>query len=1124
VSTANDTSKKQCLSPSSLETEGTPHSSLRHEGLPGHVKQIELVDFMCHDHTTMDFAPHCTFISGKNGSGKSAALQALQCCLGVRATKHGKNASLSKLIRTGHDEALIKVTLWNKPSGDYEAYRHDVYGDSITIERRITQKAHSWAFKCANGTVASRKREELENILRTLNLNASNPVTVMTQNTARGLLGSSSSKGDHEKYDLYMDATQLGTIAENISKTKESLAEMSEHVEKISDAYGELEDSVNDARGRRDKLLQMEDLKEEMGDLEKVFAMEIILEQEVMRDDLKERLRSLDDGDAAATLEEARTGLEALNKRLDEIQERDARHAAEATETAEEVQRVMKELKERKRQLQLNEKKVGRYAGLAEEAMGEKRAAQKALEELVAMENPGYEGVSIEPEKENRASNHLQQLDKAIKSKSEALEVQQKYERMLQNASETLDELQSNVHSLETKRKNSELHQAQLQRQLAHQQSTDRESLNEFGSMASNFVAAIEKAHSEGKFLEKPLGPIGRYLGLRDRTFALAVEVAIGQQLETFLVGSKKDLDTLNQIFKEALRGAGAYASAMPRIGVCDFHKERYTLPPSKVPQCTTVLSLLTCEHPVVVNYLIDMARVEGIALMPSTPNGTQKCKELAQKQFVRSVVDCDGNRGTYRNTSFVFDGFDQRSQQRGPRLGLSKQEKIKELESRLREATSQASSASQELGRLRLDMQKAERAYHEYESKVKDARLEVDHARSTISMLESTRDEPDGNLEAPEDDLRTQIETQSANVMEFQSKVEDAKAQIQSLKKEIAELQERRAGFATQMETRDESLVSIARSRAALKKEIKSTEQFISKMCQRNQMLSEKRSQWEEEVKALQDGIDQAWETTMEIVESREKAAEIKQRLIDKYKKKKGICDHDIEKMFTRRALEKKYEQLTKTIQEAEKLAGGNLADVEAEYERAAKKLKRDGHEMAKNLNLFKGLQDAYKKREAKLYQVDDYVERTVSSKFKHYMKKKGHFGQIRVKRKEKKLEIGVRIGEKNKDTVIKDLKQLSGGERSFATVAFALALGGETEAPFRAMDEFDVFMDSVNRKIAMENLMTFAREHASVQFIFLSPLELSGLVSTRDRLRSKGLDLPDHFLKILELTPPRT
>ena len=39
-------------------------------------------------------------------------------------------------------------------------------------------------------------------------------------------------------------------------------------------------------------------------------------------------------------------------------------------------------------------------------------------------------------------------------------------------------------------------------------------------------------------------------------------------------------------------------------------------------------------------------------------------------------------------------------------------------------------------------------------------------------------------------------------------------------------------------------------------------------------------------------------------------------------------------------------------------------------------------------------------------------------------------------------------------------DLRGLSGGERSYTTIAFLLALGHSTESPFRVMDEFDVFM----------------------------------------------------------------
>ena len=46
--------------------------------LNGHIKSIELMNFMCHEHLKVEFSNRITFITGPNGSGKSAILTALQ--------------------------------------------------------------------------------------------------------------------------------------------------------------------------------------------------------------------------------------------------------------------------------------------------------------------------------------------------------------------------------------------------------------------------------------------------------------------------------------------------------------------------------------------------------------------------------------------------------------------------------------------------------------------------------------------------------------------------------------------------------------------------------------------------------------------------------------------------------------------------------------------------------------------------------------------------------------------------------------------------------------------------------------------------------------------------------------
>ena len=61
-------------------------------------------------------------------------------------------------------------------------------------------------------------------------------------------------------------------------------------------------------------------------------------------------------------------------------------------------------------------------------------------------------------------------------------------------------------------------------------------------------------------------------------------------------------------------------------------------------------------------------------------------------------------------------------------------------------------------------------------------------------------------------------------------------------------------------------------------------------------------------------------------------------------------------------------------------------------------------------------------------------------------------------------------------------------------------LALLESMTLPFRVLDEFDVFMDSVNRRIAIQNILNFARIGRKYQFVFLTPLGTDNIDTNDD------------------------
>lgn len=131
-------------------------------------------------------------------------------------------------------------------------------------------------------------------------------------------------------------------------------------------------------------------------------------------------------------------------------------------------------------------------------------------------------------------------------------------------------------------------------------------------------------------------------------------------------------------------------------------------------------------------------------------------------------------------------------------------------------------------------------------------------------------------------------------------------------------------------------------------------------------------------------------------------------------------------------------------------------------------------------------------------------------SMDFTNYLSTRNYNGQLKFNHEEQKLDIIVNPSKSKEGKETKDLKSLSGGERSFSTVAFLLALWSIVECPILFLDEFDVFMDQINRTIAMDLILSAAKDKLNGQYVFLTPQEMGSIK-------------PDEYVKMFKMPDPK-
>ncbi|EER98630.1 hypothetical protein BDA96_02G160800 [Sorghum bicolor] len=1034
----------------------------------GTISRIRLENFMCHSSLHIELDQHVNFITGQNGSGKSAILTALCVAFGCRAKNTQRAASLKDFIKNGCSYAAITVDINNHGE---DAFKPEVYGDTIILERRITESAGSTVLKDQHGRKVAHRKDDLNEIIEHFNIEVENPCVIMSQDKSREFLHSGN---DKDKFKFFFKATLLQQVNDLLATIRDNLNIADSIVE-------ELEASIRPA------LRELDEIQEKIKNMEHIeeIAHEI--------ENLKKKLAWAWVYDVDKEIGGQEENLEKLKERIPACQERIDQNIAI-------IEELRKEFIVKKENFKSFLEKTQEARRMKEKMDHDIREAVKLKMDLEKEHARGRQVLNkmnarvrqLEEQVHEFELQHMQQTQAEVSQVEDSLrELQQEINFAHLNATRLNEEEKKSSEELRGIIKNisdigKEIEEDgrrinQLKSQIDDLRQRQRDKLTAFGGeRVQSLYKSIERHNS--RFKCSPIGPIGCHLQLASDYWSVAIDYALGRLLDAFIVSCHKDSLVLRECAKEV-----NYRNL--QIIIYDFTKPRVEIPDHLLPSTPnpTVLSVIHSEIPTILNVLVDQGHAERQVLVRDYAMG----KSVAFDQRIRNLKEVyasDGCKMFCRGS--VQTVLPPNRNWRAGRLCTSLEDKITEME---QEVTEIKQINSERLDRKRklvadrdsinLELRQLKRKREDEELHLERKKAQLDDTKK-ISVDNSHAAAVDtSELVAEMTRLKEDIENQELVLQKINLKltnalqeenntrasykdiiesahaemgsISDAERELQLVEEKIHDAEQEKAHYERVMETKVLGLITMAESE-------------LTRLQQLHQVNFEKASTIcaESEVDAL------------------------------------GGVDGSIEQLSARISkLNKKFQQESRRYTET-------IDDLRALHDKKGQKILRKQQMYAGFRDKLNACQKALDLRWKKFQRNAGLLKRQLTWLFNEHLGKKGISGHINVDYKNEVLSVELTMPQDASRDTIRDTRGLSGGERSFSTLCFTLSLHGMTEAPFRAMDEFDVFMDAVSRKISLDTLVDFAVTQGS-QWIFITPHDIS-MVKAGDRIKKQQMAAP--------------
>ncbi|MBN3310633.1 SMC6 protein, partial [Amia calva] len=989
----------------------------------GIIESISLKNFMCHALLgPFTFGPNVNFVVGNNGSGKSAVLTALIVGLGGKAHATNRGSSLKGFVKEGESSADVSITLRNRGP---DAFKPEVYGDGIIVDQRISSDGvRSYKLKSKTGNLVSAKKEELIALLDHFNIQVDNPVSILTQEMSKHFL---QSKGEGDKYKFFMKATQLEQMKEDYTYIMKTKTVTQNNIEKHEESLDDLKRQYLEKEDKFKSLASLDEMHDKLEELKHQMAWALVTEIEKQLQPMRERISAEENGTVKFDQK-----IEEWKGKVVEAERKYKAYFDQLESVSERVQVLEPQCRSLKEESQAKSNACKAAEAAYHRNMTNLRHLEKDKEQLTKRINELKNSVSQSTEADRLQRldriNRLQQELQALRDQDATLSQQQdQFQQVIGKYREEVAKLRREEQDLQRQTE-------AKRRDLRDMQASRTDKIKRFGVQMPGLLAAIDDAHRKGQFKEKPIGPLGFCIRLRDPKLALAIESCLKALMNSFCCDNYRDEKILQAIMSRHYN-----QGRRPQIIVGEFSRTLYNIRDRAVnhPEFPTVLQALEIEDPVVANCLIDMRGIETILLIKNNSMARRVMQSGNPPKNCREAFTQDGDQ-VYMNRYYSCD------QKRALYLSGDVEEEIRQIGAEIENQLAHIAKFNQRIHALEDEIRNNEnllRKTHENKKRVKDNMRKIQFEIGDLQNVEEPQSEDINTLEEEFQDICVKI-----NAAKQDS--ENAKIKLNQLRRVLEEAEQN-------YRRHKEEISNIKEEADPIKQdELGKAEQEVERSKHHAKHYGDKRKAHVNTIQRLKADLDSK-ET--ELQASIAQATE--------------ICAERVE-------------------QDQQ----GDRDEIIRQYQEAVNKYKHIALQV-KNLKRFISLLGKIMNDRHKAYtEMRMYLSVRCKYYFDSLLSQRGYSGKMSFDHKNETLSIAVQPGEGDK-AALNDMRSLSGGERSFSTVCFVLSLWAIAEAPFRCLDEFDVYMDMVNRRISMDMMLKIAASQRYRQFIFLTPQSMSSL-----------------------------